>query len=282
MKALTAACKESAVGLVSAISYSAINGTSVWMTSSSVPAASAIFSMISAWNAFILLKPEAWGAMIRKGANIGQKIAQGIANYYGIEISDMDKRVFELTGKFAVTSAVGAIQVALIRSFEGEMAFISRGWEGAFEDLAYITFHALKNNYSIWDDVVIEKFREGKVSRVGVRNYLATQYIVGGMLELGAYQHSVWSTWVLIGLTFSGVIYQILNIDQREKITSAPRKLKFALRNGFVKIANHRELVIRKIGSIKSQIATTKKMSGCEKLLSDFKQLTNSPAEDPQ
>jgi hypothetical protein len=263
MKALTAACKESKVGLVSAISYSGILGTSVWMTSSSVPAGAAILSVISAWNAFILLKPEIWGAMIRKGANVGQKIAEAIGNYYGTEISDVDKRVFELVGKFAVTTAVGAVQVALIRSFEGEMGFMSRGWEGAFEDLAYITFHAIKNNYSIWDDVVIEKFREGKVSRKGVRNYLATQYIVGGMLELGAYQHSVWSTWVLIGLTFSGVIYQILNLDQREKLTSAPQRLNFALRNGFIKVANRRrELVTRRIGSINKN-----RTNGCERLL---------------
>lgn len=257
MKALTSACKDSAVGLVSAMIYSSILGTSVWMTSSSVPAGVAIFSAISAWNAFILLKPEAWGAMIRKGANVGRKIAEAIGNYYGTEISDVDKRVFELVGKFAVTTAVGTVQVALIRAFEGEMAFLSRGWEGAFEDLAFLTFHAIKNNYSIWDDVVIEKFREGKVSRGGVRNYLATQYVVGGMLELGAYQHSVWSTWALLGLTFSGVIYQILNIHQRETIASAPRKLNFALRNGLIKVVNrHRELAMQRVGS-------------CEKLLFD-------------
>jgi hypothetical protein len=276
MKALTAACKKSAFGLISAVKYSAINGTSVWMTSSSVPAGAAVFSAISLWNAFILLKPEVWGAMIRKGANVGEIIVQGIANLSGIKISDIDKRVFKLTGKFVVTGSVSAVQVALIRSFEGQMAFMSRGWEGAFEDLAYISIHAIMNNYSIWDDVVLEKFREGKVSEAGVRNYLGAQYVLGGMLELGSYHDSLLSSLTLIGLTFSGVIYQILNTNQQEKIISVPRKLSFALRNGVVKVTKSREHVMRRIGSVKGRL------NGCEKLLLDFKQLTNSPTEDPQ
>jgi hypothetical protein len=80
----------------------------------------------------------------------------------------------------------------------------------------------------------------------------------------------------LIGLTFSGVMYQILNTNQQEKIISVPRKLSFALRNGVVKVTKSREHVVRRIGSVKGRL------NGCEKLLSNFKQITNSPAEDPQ
>lgn len=282
MRELSIACKNEWKGLVSGIAYSGIIGTSVWMTSNAVKAGVGIFSVVSAWNAFILLKPKVWGAAISRGGDAGRAVLEWVANKFGHRISDMDIRVYEMLGRFAVTFAVSAAQTALIRAAEGQMAFLTRGAEGALEDLAYITFHGIKNNYSIWDHVVLDKYKEGKISEKGVSRYLTAQYIVGGLLELASYQShatnalgqtvSVAGTVALIGLTASGVLYQLLNLDQREKLSAAPIKVGFVLRNGFVQATDRRDLVMRKIGSIRNRMAKRQRQQivNCEQLMFDL------------
>lgn len=283
MRELSVACRKEWKGLLSAITYSGIIGTSVWLTSNAVKAGVGIFSVVSAWNAFILLKPHAWSAAIARGGDAGRAVLEWVAGKFGHRISDMDIRLYEMLGRFAVTFAVSAVQVALVRAAEGKMAFLSRGsLEAALEDLAYITFHGIKNNYSIWDHVVLDKYKDGKISEEGVSRYLTAQFVLGGLLELASYQShsqyewlqnvSVAGTVVLIGLTASGVLYQLLNIDQQERLKNAPVKVGFVLRNGFIQATDRRDLVIRKIGSIKNRLAKNKRnqLSNCEQLMLDF------------
>lgn len=278
MKNLTQRCKDSKVGLISSVAYSGIVGSSVWMTSSSVPAGAAIFSMVSALNAFVLLKPETWGKVLRGGGNLGQKLIEGVAMHYGVQASDVAIRAGQLVGRLAVIFTMSAAQVAAVRYFANEMEIVNHGWSNGWAtELAALFYFGALNSYNLWDHTILDLYERGKIGVKKVEQYLIAQFILGGALEWANYQNYPYVPVVLFGLTGLGILYQMLNIEQQSAVKDAPLKLKFALRNGTMSIAssNRRALIDRKIGSYRSRLAKTKpvKMSGCEMLLLQVDQL---------
>lgn len=216
LNALTAYCLERKEALVFAfIASGALGGLTVY-SSSSVGAGSAVMLANMLWMSFLLTSQTAWGKALNAGGNIARWLGEKALGFFGRKLSDHDKKIFELTGKFTASLIPNAIVAGVVLGATGQL-FMDSIWHA----VAHATLFGVLLNYNIWDAVVVPKVESGRLSERFGKNYFRLQILLGTLLEVGSYLGFGYSQGMLALATMAGVSY----LAQQEKIeeTLIPR-----------------------------------------------------------
>jgi len=228
---------ETASGLMYSLIYSGVQGFFTAYASSSVSSGMAVMSMFFLWNAMVLTKPEYWGRILQAGGNGALTVAGKVAELFGVELSDRDKRIYEVVGKFAMSWAVTTAQGAAVKSWSGDFAGL-QGWHGVAEGFADSSISGVQNNYNIWDAIVLGKFAEGKWSKSGVQRYFKIQMVLGAILEALAFRQVPYVGLFLGTVTALGLGYLALHPHSQAAVSRRAQKITVVFKSGVTYITN--------------------------------------------
>ena len=243
LKSVTNATKsDTAVGLYFGLVYAGIQGGFTGYASSSVDAGLAVFSMFAMWNSFVLTKPQYWGKALDAGGRGAVAIGERVANLVGVEMSERDKRLFEVVGKFAVSWGVSAAQAGFVKQWSGDFEGLS-GWTGIAEGFADASMSGVQNNYNIWDAAVLKNNAEGGFfTEKRTKWYFRWQMVAGSILESLAFRGVPYVGLFLTAVTASGAVYLALNPEKQVLLTRKAMKFNVAFRSGVAYISNPEQM----------------------------------------
>jgi hypothetical protein len=239
IKNLSAAAKsDTAVGLYFAFAYSAIQGGFTAYASSSVDAGLAVFSMFSLWNAFVLTKPTYWGKVLDVGGRAAVSLGEKIAGLCGVEMSETDKRIYEVVGKFAMSWTVTSLQGAYVKEWAGDFQGL-HGWRGFAEGFADSSVSGVQNNYNIWDAAVLKNNASGGYfTEHRTKWYFRWQMVVGAVMESLAFRGVPYVGLFLTAVTGAGAVYLALNPEKQIALNRQAMKFSVSFRSGVAYISN--------------------------------------------
>ncbi len=213
---ITAYCREKREGLIFAFLASGALGGLTFYSSASVPAGLTVLAANFVWMSFLLTSQEAWGKTLNGGGNAVRWIGEKVLGFFGKKLSDRDKKLYELTGKFTASLIPNAVVAGIVLYGAGQL-YTDNVWT----ILAHATFFGMLLNYNIWDAVVAPKVELGKLSTRFRDNYVRLQILLGTLLEVSSYLGFGYAQGVLAFATVSGVGY----LAGQEKIeeTVVPR-----------------------------------------------------------
>ncbi len=239
LKAVTSAAKsDTAVGLYFGLVYAGIQGGFTGYASSSVDAGLAVFSMFALWNSFVLTKPQYWGRALHYGGRGATAIGERVASLVGVELSERDKRLFEVVGKFAVSWGVTVAQAGFVKQWSGDFEGLS-GWRGIAEGFADAGMSGVQNNYNIWDAAVLKSNAEGGYfTEKRTKWYFRWQMVVGSVLEALAFRGVPYVGLFLTAVTAGGAVYLALNPEKQVMLGRKAMKFNVSFRSGVAYISN--------------------------------------------
>lgn len=239
LKAVTNAAKsDTTVGLYFGLVYAGIQGGFTGYASSSVDAGLAVFSMFALWNSFVLTKPNYWGKALDMGGRGAVAIGERVASLVGVEMSERDKRLFEVVGKFAVSWGVSAAQAGFVKQWSGDFEGLT-GWRGIAEGFADASMSGVQNNYNIWDAAVLKNNAEGGYfTEKRTKWYFRWQMVAGAVLESLAFRGVPYVGLFLTAVTASGAVYLALNPEKQVMLNRKAMKFNVSFRSGVAYISN--------------------------------------------
>lgn len=202
IKKITDFAYEKRKGLMGAFVASSIIGGLSFYGSSSVPGGLTVAAANMVWLGFLMTSQDRWGRLLERGGDTGRWIGEKVLGTFGQKLSERDKRLYELGGKFLTSTGPNAVMAAIGLYFGGQLITDTLGTA-----LTQIAIFGAMLNYNIWDTVVDEKVQKGKLSESKREAYVWTQVFGGAVLEGSSMVGFAASQSLVAGITIAGVAY---------------------------------------------------------------------------
>lgn len=256
---------EDGSGLMYVLTYAGIQGAFTYYASSSVSSGMAVFTMYTLWNCMVVMKSEWWDRILEGSGYASRVFFERIADLLGQEMGEREKRLAELVGKVGVSWAISSVQAGYVK-----------GWAGDFEDMGLFDLltegilesgvSGLQNNYNIWDAVVLDMGREGKITPSQVKKYFKFQLVAGAIAESLAFRHIPGVGAFLAAVTSAGIFYLAvgyLHPVLKQKMDQRAKSFHVAFRAGPTQMRQSNGFLRRGVAALKRRFKKS-----CEDLLS--------------
>ena len=239
LRSITRAAKsDTAVGIYFGLTYAGIQGGFTTYASSSVSSGAVVFAMYALWNTFILTKEKHWGRVLDRGGEAAIKVGGKIASLVGTEMSERDKRIYEVVGKFATSWAVGATQSGVVKGLSGDFQEL-QGLAGLAEGFLDAAKSGVQGNYNIWDAAVLKNNAEnGYFTEKRTKWYFRAQMVIGAILESMAFRGVPYTGLFLTTVVGAGAVYLALNPEKQVALHRTALKFNVSFRSGVAYISN--------------------------------------------
>lgn len=227
--------KSDTSGIMLSLIYGGTIGVSTFYASGSVEAGLAITTMYFLWNSLLMFRPEFYNKAVDFGGNTGIATGRLVASLFGRELSEREKHLYEVLGRFAVAWSINFVQASAVKYASGDFSDLV-GVGGFFEGMADTANSANQNSYNVWDLVALRLYSEGRWTEKQVQRYFKFQMVVGGVAESLAYRGVPYVGLFLGTLTATGLVYVALTPQKQAKLNRTVRKLNLVFRAGIAHV----------------------------------------------